>query len=147
MRNDDVHVIFGAGQIGPRLARRLLASGKKVRIVRRSEKKVGVPGVEVVVGADRLAELLTVEALEVAVEHGHGERLALAGGLADLAQRFGTVLGAIHHAAPRGEHVGEELDVVRGIVHHQDASGIVHDLARSSWTASRKAFTLMGLLW
>jgi nucleoside-diphosphate-sugar epimerase len=40
------HVVFGAGQIGPHLAARLLAAGKRVRIVRRSDAPVDVPGAE-----------------------------------------------------------------------------------------------------
>jgi nucleoside-diphosphate-sugar epimerase len=41
----DVHVVFGAGQVGPHLAARLLAAGKRVRVVKRSQ--AGVPaGVE-----------------------------------------------------------------------------------------------------
>jgi nucleoside-diphosphate-sugar epimerase len=47
------HVIFGAGQIGPRLARLLLSRGHRVRVVRRSDRPVGVPGVETVVGDAR----------------------------------------------------------------------------------------------
>ena len=37
---DNVHVIFGAGQVGTQLARRLLASGRRVRIARRSDAAV-----------------------------------------------------------------------------------------------------------
>ncbi len=46
----ELHVIFGAGQIGHRLASRLVARGHRVRVVRRSDKPVGIPGVEVVAG-------------------------------------------------------------------------------------------------
>ncbi len=49
----ELHVIFGAGQIGPRLARELLLSGHRVRVVRRSDKPIGVAGVEVVAGDAR----------------------------------------------------------------------------------------------
>jgi nucleoside-diphosphate-sugar epimerase len=46
---DDLHVIFGAGQVGTYLARRLLTSGRRVRIARRSD--VPAPnGAEVVRG-------------------------------------------------------------------------------------------------
>ena len=48
--DSELHVIFGAGQIGPRLAARLVASGHRVRVVRRSDKPVAVRGVEVMVG-------------------------------------------------------------------------------------------------
>jgi len=47
--NGELHVLFGAGQVGGRLARLLLASGRRVRIARRSPG--GAPGgIEVVVG-------------------------------------------------------------------------------------------------
>jgi nucleoside-diphosphate-sugar epimerase len=47
--NDELHVLFGAGQVGEHLARLLLAAGKRVRIAKRSPG--GVPaGVEVVLG-------------------------------------------------------------------------------------------------
>jgi hypothetical protein len=45
-----VHVVFGAGQIGPLLAARLRAQGKLVRVVRKSAGAVPVEGVEVVRG-------------------------------------------------------------------------------------------------
>lgn len=45
-----VHVVFGAGQIGPLLAARLRAAGKQVRVVRRSAGPVPVDGVEVLHG-------------------------------------------------------------------------------------------------
>jgi nucleoside-diphosphate-sugar epimerase len=41
-------VVFGAGQIGPLVAERLVQAGKRVRIVRRSDAGVAVPGVELV---------------------------------------------------------------------------------------------------
>ncbi len=47
---DGVHVVFGAGQIGPLLAERLRAPGRRVRIVRRSGGAVAVAGAEVVRG-------------------------------------------------------------------------------------------------
>lgn len=37
MSQPQVHVVFGAGQVGPRLARRLLAQGHTVRVVRRGD--------------------------------------------------------------------------------------------------------------
>lgn len=46
--SDQVHVVFGAGQVGPRLAERLLREGKHVRVVSRSG--TSVPGAEVVAG-------------------------------------------------------------------------------------------------
>jgi len=38
--NADVHVVFGAGQVGYPLAQRLLAAGKRVRIAKRSAARV-----------------------------------------------------------------------------------------------------------
>jgi nucleoside-diphosphate-sugar epimerase len=43
-------VVFGAGQIGPLLAERLIGAGKRVRVVRRSAGAVPVAGAEVVRG-------------------------------------------------------------------------------------------------
>jgi nucleoside-diphosphate-sugar epimerase len=45
----DLHVVFGAGQVGTPLAARLLQAGKRVRVVRRSHGDV-VPGAEVLHG-------------------------------------------------------------------------------------------------
>lgn len=45
-----LHVVFGAGQIGPLLAARLRAAGKRVRVVRRSPTPVVLEGVEAVRG-------------------------------------------------------------------------------------------------
>lgn len=45
-----VHVVFGAGQIGPLLAARLVAAGRRVRVVRRSSGPIDVAGVEVLRG-------------------------------------------------------------------------------------------------
>jgi nucleoside-diphosphate-sugar epimerase len=42
------HVVFGAGQIGPLLAARLRAAGKRVRVVRRSPAPVPVEGIEAI---------------------------------------------------------------------------------------------------
>jgi len=50
MANGGVHVVFGAGQIGPLLAERLIDLGKQVRVVRRSAGAVRVPGAEVIRG-------------------------------------------------------------------------------------------------
>jgi nucleoside-diphosphate-sugar epimerase len=47
--NGELHVVFGAGQVGSPLAERLLAMGKRVRIARRSTGQVP-PGCEVVAG-------------------------------------------------------------------------------------------------
>jgi nucleoside-diphosphate-sugar epimerase len=44
----ELHVVFGAGQIGPFLARLLLVAGKKVRLVRRSAAPVSLEGTETV---------------------------------------------------------------------------------------------------
>ena len=45
----ELHVIFGAGQVGSPLARRLLDSGFRVRIAKRSSTPVP-PGCEIVLG-------------------------------------------------------------------------------------------------
>jgi nucleoside-diphosphate-sugar epimerase len=47
--NGELHVLFGAGQVGEPLARRLLQAGKRVRIVKRSPGGAP-PGVEVMTG-------------------------------------------------------------------------------------------------
>jgi nucleoside-diphosphate-sugar epimerase len=44
----ELHVVFGAGQVGPVLARLLVAAGKKVRVVRRSAARFDVGEVETV---------------------------------------------------------------------------------------------------
>jgi nucleoside-diphosphate-sugar epimerase len=41
-----LHVVFGAGQVGPPLARLLAAAGHRVRLVRRSDAPLTIPGVE-----------------------------------------------------------------------------------------------------
>jgi nucleoside-diphosphate-sugar epimerase len=46
---DETHVIFGAGQVGAHLAERLRASGRRVRVAKRSPSGVP-PGIEVVTG-------------------------------------------------------------------------------------------------
>ncbi len=43
----ELHVVLGAGQVGPLVARELRARGHRVRVVRKSPKPVGVEGVEV----------------------------------------------------------------------------------------------------
>ena len=48
MTSPGLHVVFGAGQIGPHLAARLLAAGKRVRVVRRSDAPLDLAGVELV---------------------------------------------------------------------------------------------------
>ncbi len=49
MVNADLHVVFGAGQVGYRLAQRLLAGGRRVRIVKRSAADIPA-GCEVALG-------------------------------------------------------------------------------------------------
>src|SRR5512137_383383 len=44
----ELHVVFGAGQVGPPLARLLAAAGHRVRLVRRSDAPAAIPGVEAV---------------------------------------------------------------------------------------------------
>lgn len=48
--NQELHVVFGAGQVGPRLASRLVARGHRVRVVRRSQRPVELPAVELLSG-------------------------------------------------------------------------------------------------
>lgn len=55
-----LHVIFGAGQVGSRLAIHLAAAGHRVRVVRRSDRPVG-PGIEIV-ATDAMQPDLAVEA-------------------------------------------------------------------------------------
>ncbi len=50
MANGGVHVVFGAGQIGPLVAERLRQRGRRVRMVRRTAGPVSVEGVEIVRG-------------------------------------------------------------------------------------------------
>lgn len=47
--NGELHVVFGAGQVGYRLAERLIADGKRVRIVKRSRTELPA-GCEVTLG-------------------------------------------------------------------------------------------------
>jgi nucleoside-diphosphate-sugar epimerase len=48
--SQELHVVFGAGQIGPLLARRLVEGGKSVRIARRSSAPVDVTGAQLARG-------------------------------------------------------------------------------------------------
>jgi len=48
MTHPELHVVLGAGQIGPRIASRLVAGGHRVRVVRRSAAPARVDGVETV---------------------------------------------------------------------------------------------------
>jgi nucleoside-diphosphate-sugar epimerase len=61
MTTPDLHVVFGAGQIGPLVAARLAATGRRVRIVRRSGAPVELAGVEAV-RADALDAAAAAEA-------------------------------------------------------------------------------------
>jgi nucleoside-diphosphate-sugar epimerase len=49
----ELHVVFGAGQVGPLLAERLAAAGHRVRLVRRSPATARLPGVEALQGDAR----------------------------------------------------------------------------------------------
>ncbi len=44
----ELHVVFGAGQVGPPLARHLAAAGHRVKLARRSASPTNIPGVEAV---------------------------------------------------------------------------------------------------
>jgi nucleoside-diphosphate-sugar epimerase len=55
----DFHVVFGAGQVGSRLAGLLRTKGKRVRIVRRSAGAAGT-GIEVLSGDAAVAARATV---------------------------------------------------------------------------------------
>ncbi|AKU98884.1 Nucleoside-diphosphate-sugar epimerase [Labilithrix luteola] len=48
--NDELHVVLGAGQIGSRLSKLLLAKGHRVRVVQRSNPSASVPNLEHVSG-------------------------------------------------------------------------------------------------
>ena len=48
MSNQELHLVLGAGQIGPLVASRLLARGHRVKIGRKSAASVALPGVETV---------------------------------------------------------------------------------------------------
>lgn len=48
--DSELHVVLGAGQIGPRLARRLLRRGHRVRLVRRTEAAPPDPRIELRAG-------------------------------------------------------------------------------------------------
>ncbi len=50
---NELHVVFGAGQVGPFLAQRLVAAGRRVRLVRRSVAPSNLEGVEPVRGDAR----------------------------------------------------------------------------------------------
>lgn len=52
MTTRELHVVFGAGQVGSALARRLASEGLRVRVARRSNEPVG-DGIEVVAGDAR----------------------------------------------------------------------------------------------
>jgi hypothetical protein len=93
------------------------------------------------VGAEGLAHLVARHLRHHHVEENEIRRIGR-----HLVERFLARGGRAHGIAARAEHVGEKLHVVRGVVHHQDARGIFHGRASISWTASRKPFTLMGLL-
>jgi len=58
--SDELHVIFGAGQVGPHLAERLLASGHRVRIAKRSPSVV--PGGAELVNGDAASPAFCLEA-------------------------------------------------------------------------------------
>ena len=61
METGSVQVVFGAGQIGPLLAKRLVSLGRQVRVIRKSSGPVPVDGVEVVRG-DAMDPAFCVEA-------------------------------------------------------------------------------------
>lgn len=61
MSPSHLHVVFGAGQIGPLVAARLAGAGKRVRVVRRSAAPLDLPGVELVRG-DALDATVAAEA-------------------------------------------------------------------------------------
>ncbi len=45
----ELHVVFGAGQVGGQLAQRLIAAGRRVRVVKRSPTEL-TPGSEIKLG-------------------------------------------------------------------------------------------------
>jgi len=66
----ELHVVFGAGQVGPPLARHLAAAGHRVRLVRRSDAPSSIPGVEAV-RADASDEAAAIEAVRGATTVYH----------------------------------------------------------------------------
>lgn len=65
----DLHVVFGAGQVGTPLAARLLEAGKRVRVVRRSSGTI-TPGAEILPG-DAADSTFCLEAVRGAVAVYH----------------------------------------------------------------------------
>ena len=55
----ELHVVFGAGQVGPPLARHLAAAGHRVKLVRRSATPAAIPGVGAVWADARDVEAVT----------------------------------------------------------------------------------------
>lgn len=97
-----LYVIVGAGPVGTALARRLVADGHRVRVVTRSGRDTGIPGVESVATDASDAGALTAQATGADVlyncanpgSYTEWERLwpPLAASILTAAERSGAVL-------------------------------------------------------
>jgi nucleoside-diphosphate-sugar epimerase len=122
----ELHVVFGAGQVGVPLALRLAASGREVRVVSRSGSGAGTPGV-VAVRADALDPGAAAAAASGAVAIYHcmnppydarvwadrlprlAESLIAAAGAARA--RLVVLDNLYQHGRPRGRPLDEESPV------------------------------------
>jgi nucleoside-diphosphate-sugar epimerase len=116
----ELHVVFGAGQVGPPLARLLAAAGHRVRLVRRSDAPVAIPGVEAV-RADARDEGAATEAARGATSVYHCMNVAyfaatwqaelppILDGLIAAAGRAGARLVVLDNLYPLGRPGGRKL--------------------------------------
>jgi len=116
----ELHVVFGAGQVGPPLARLLAAAGHRVRLVRRSDAPVTIPGVEAV-RADARDAAAATEAARGATAVYHCMNVAyfartwqaelppILDGLIAAAGRAGARLVVLDNLYPLGKPKGRKL--------------------------------------
>jgi nucleoside-diphosphate-sugar epimerase len=116
----ELHVVFGAGQVGPPLARLLAAAGHRVRLVRRSDAPVAIPGVEAV-RADARDAAAATEAARGATAVYHCMNVAyfaatwqaelppILDGLIAAAGRAGARLVVLDNLYPLGKPGGRKL--------------------------------------
>ncbi len=128
-----LHVVLGAGQIGPLVARRLASAGHQVRVVRRSASKPPVPGVEVFVGdicdpafADRVTTCqggqraaVVYDCMNPTYDRWNEELLALGLGSLGAAARCGarlvTLDGLYQYGRPLRDAGGTTLPMGEGM--------------------------------